>query len=88
LLYLEIKSAVLRGNKVYAMYPDCPSVRGRRHIREIIDYVKRGGLGGLLFIVALPYATAFRSHSEGDPEISKLLKEAYQIRVLIFDKSN
>ncbi|MCD6468856.1 MAG: DNA/RNA nuclease SfsA, partial [Thermoplasmata archaeon] len=38
LLYLEVKSAVLR-EKNYAMYPDCPSLRGRRHIREITQHV-------------------------------------------------
>jgi sugar fermentation stimulation protein A len=33
---LEIKSAVMK-YKNFAMYPDCPSVRGQKHIRELID---------------------------------------------------
>jgi sugar fermentation stimulation protein A len=33
---LEIKSAVMK-YKNFAMYPDCPSIRGQKHIRELID---------------------------------------------------
>ncbi len=33
---LEVKSAVMK-YKNFAMYPDCPSVRGQKHIRELID---------------------------------------------------
>jgi DNA-binding sugar fermentation-stimulating protein len=33
---LEIKSAVMK-YKNFAMYPDCPSVRGQKHIKELIN---------------------------------------------------
>jgi sugar fermentation stimulation protein A len=33
---LEVKSAVMK-YKNFAMYPDCPSVRGQKHIKELID---------------------------------------------------
>jgi len=33
---LEIKSAVMK-YKNFAMYPDCPSIRGQKHIKELID---------------------------------------------------
>lgn len=81
-VYLEVKSAVLRDGR-YAMYPDCPSSRGRRHLKELRDYVRRGGRGIVLFIAALPEVEAFRPNDCGDPEIRQLLREAYQIDVKI-----
>ncbi len=82
-LYLETKSAVLRGEKRYAMYPDCPTARGRRHIKELIEHVPRGGLGGVVFIAALPEVDAFKPYREGDPEIPVLLREALRVGVIV-----
>jgi sugar fermentation stimulation protein A len=33
---LEVKSAVMK-YKNFAMYPDCPSIRGQKHIKELIN---------------------------------------------------
>ena len=74
-IYLEVKSAVLRDGK-HAMYPDCPSMRGRRQIRELIRHTGGGGLGILLFIAALPEVEAFKPNREVDPEVYKLILEA------------
>jgi len=72
-LLLEVKSAVLRSKDYkYAMYPDCPTLRGRKHIKELIKYPR----SILLFICALPRIKAFKPYCEGDPIICKLLKEA------------
>lgn len=76
--YLEVKSAVLRDDRGYAMYPDCPTPRGRRHMMEMIEYVKKGGLGIIVFIAALPYVNAFKPNPMGDAEIPKLLLKAYE----------
>ncbi|MDP3879458.1 MAG: DNA/RNA nuclease SfsA, partial [Dehalococcoidales bacterium] len=74
-VYLEVKSAVLRQGH-YAMYPDCPSARGRRHIRELTQHVSEGGRAIILFIAALPGVTAFKPNQSGDPELCDLLAEA------------
>lgn len=76
-VYLEVKSAVLRDGR-YAMYPDCPSSRGRKHIEELRDYVKEGGRGIILFIAALPEVRTFKPNKSADPEMHKLLEEAYK----------
>ena len=73
--FLEVKSAVLRENE-HAAYPDCPSARGRKHIAELTDHVKRGGQGALLFIAALPKVKGFRPHKSSDLEMFRLLREA------------
>jgi len=77
-LYLEVKSAVLRGGKGgrYAMYPDCPSLRGRNQIRELIGHVRNGGRGTVLFIAALPMVAAFKPNGQADLEMRRLLLKA------------
>jgi len=79
-VYLEIKSAVLRRGR-YASYPDCPSARGRKHIRELWRYVEQGGRAILLFIAALPGANAFRPNCAVDPQLCHLLSRAYRAGV-------
>jgi len=81
-LYLEVKSAVLRGS-TFAMYPDCPSVRGRKHIRELTSHARRGGRACILFVAALPKVKAFRPNPEADPELASLLEHANETGVQV-----
>jgi len=78
LAYLEVKSAVLRDGEGYALYPDCPTIRGRRHIMDIIKHAEEGGLGIIVFIAALPNINGFKPNPRGDGEIPKLLLKAYE----------
>ena len=77
-IYAEMKSAVLRGGErgEYAMYPDCPSVRGRKHIKELIELKKAGRRAMIFFIGAMPGVERFKPYKRGDPEIARLLVEA------------
>ncbi|MGB7531756.1 MAG: DNA/RNA nuclease SfsA [Halobacteriota archaeon] len=75
-VYLEVKSAVLRKGE-YAMYPDCPSKRGRKHIKALSCYVKEGGEGILLFIAALPHVKALKPNKPADTKLYEDLKEAH-----------
>jgi sugar fermentation stimulation protein A len=74
-LYLEVKSAVLRSG-AFAMYPDCPSVRGRKHIRALTAHALSGGHACILFVAGLPNVEAFRPNHEADPELASLLWHA------------
>ena len=75
-VYAEVKSAVLRGPGDRAMYPDCPTERGRRQIEALRDHAAQGGGALIVFVAALPRVRAFRPNGEGDPEIPHLLREA------------
>lgn len=79
---LEVKSAVLR-EKDRAMYPDCPSLRGRKHIKELINCVDKGGKAIILFIAALPGVRAFKPNKPADPKLYELLVEAHKVGVEI-----
>ena len=72
---LELKSAVYRQGR-FATYPDCPSTRGQRHIKELTKYAQSGGKGLILFIASLAEVDAFRSAEDGDLEVGRLLRLA------------
>lgn len=75
-MYLEVKSAVLRED-AYAMYPDCPTERGRKHVRELTNYARAGGTGIVVFMAALPYVRAFTPNRAADAKLSDALVAAH-----------
>ncbi len=77
---IETKSAVLRIGEA-ASYPDCPTTRGQRHVRELIRLVSRGEASYIIFISALPRVRCFKPYRDGDPEIYRLLGEALKAGV-------
>ncbi len=79
--YLETKSAVFRGDGHYAMYPDCPTERGRRHVRTLIRHALSGGRAAVLFVAALPNVKAFKPYVRGDPVIFDLLLKSVEVGV-------
>ncbi len=80
-VYIETKSAVMPGPRGSAMYPDCPTPRGRRHIEELIEYVERGGKAVLVFIAALPGASMFMVNRSADPALADLVARAIYVGV-------
>lgn len=80
-VYVEVKSAVLRVPGGGAAYPDCPTLRGRRHLRELAEHARKGGRGLVVFIAGFPGARYFTPYPEGDPEIPRLLREALEAGV-------
>ena len=79
-LFLETKSAVLREG-TFAMYPDCPTERGQRHVRELMEHVAQGGKGAICFVAAMPRVSAFRPSVAGDPVVAALIKESQEAGV-------
>ena len=78
-LYIEVKSAAERGidnMKNFAMYPDCPSTRGQRHIKHLTKYQNANGKSAIVFVCALPSITAFIPNKIKDPQMMPLLYKA------------
>ena len=73
---VELKSAVLRGPNMEAMYPDCPTERGRRHIELLGEIAAIGDSVFLVFISGFPGARVFTPYRKGDPLLPSILKEA------------
>ena len=83
---VETKSAVLRGSSGEAMYPDCPTRRGVRHVRELIRLKNGGARVAIVFIAAFPGARCFKPFREGDPqlydELTKALAGGLEVKAL------
>ena len=88
--FLEIKSAIMK-YKNFAMYPDCPSLRGQKHIRDLIKHSKKSII---LFIAGMKNINSFIPNKNADPKIYELLKIAKEKGVKIkaiqiyFDKKS
>ncbi len=92
-IFIELKSAVLRIQNIYASYPDCPSKRGRKQLEslsKIAKYVK----SYVVFIAALPNIKGFKPSCDIDPDLCSAMKIAYRNNVvfksinIFFDPKN
>ena len=84
--YLEVKSVSYVVNEV-AMFPDAPTLRGRKHIQTLIKCLKEGFKAGVLFTLQRPDARIIKPCYEIDPEFSKLLETAYKRGLNIFTQT-
>ena len=81
-LYLGVKSAVLRKNS-YASYTDCKSLRGRRHLRELVNLSRQGEKCAIVFIAAIPAMEAFIPNKDVDKVYYELTKKAVDIGIVV-----
>jgi sugar fermentation stimulation protein A len=73
--WVEIKSVTLVENGV-ARFPDAPTARGARHLRELAVAASRGDRAAVLFIIQRPDARRFAPHDRADPVFGAALREA------------
>lgn len=66
---LEVKGVTLV-KECIALFPDAPTERGARHVREIIEH------NGIIFFLIFRKARCFSPNLEMDPKFSKNLSEA------------
>lgn len=74
-LWVEAKSVTLINNGV-ALFPDAPTARGARHLRELTAAVQAGDRAAVVFVVQRVDAAAFAPHLAADPSFAATLLEA------------
>jgi sugar fermentation stimulation protein A len=74
---LEVKGVTLVRDNL-ALFPDAPTIRGTRHVREIIKY------NGVILFLVFRRANQFSPNWEMDSEFSKTLSEARAKDIKIF----
>jgi sugar fermentation stimulation protein A len=72
---IEVKSATLVKNQT-AMFPDAPTIRGTRHVRELTEALSAGYNAEIVFITKRNDATSFRPYKEMDPAFFEILGKA------------
>ena len=74
-LLLEVKGCTLV-EKRHAKFPDAPTLRGKRHLEELIKAKQEGYNSAVLFLIMRNDASIFSPNWEMDPEFSNTLKIA------------
>lgn len=80
--FVEVKGVTLEKDGT-AMFPDAPTQRGTKHVRELIKAKKDGYEAAILFVIQFENARIFRPNSKTDSEFSQALKEAQAMGVKI-----
>lgn len=78
--FLEVKGVTLEENGV-VRFPDAPTLRGLRHIRELERAAKEGYGAAVLFVVQMEEARYFSPNDDTQPEFGRALTEAQQAGV-------
>lgn len=81
--YLEIKGVTLEVNGK-TMFPDAPTERGARHLRELSDAVKSGKGAGVLFLIQLENVEYFTPYDEMDSAFGEALRNSYRSGIDVF----
>ncbi len=74
-LVVEVKSVNLV-EKNQALFPDAPTVRGEKHLRNLTELTEKGYKTALLFMIMREDADCFRTHERKDPAFTRACREA------------
>jgi sugar fermentation stimulation protein A len=79
----EVKAAAMVAGR-RALFPDCPTARGTRHVRALIAARRRGHEAALLFVVHRDDADRLSPLPEVDPAFAQALRDARRCGVHLF----
>lgn len=87
--YIEVKGVTLIVDGE-ARFPDAPTERGAKHLKELIELKKQGNRCVVFFLIQHPAGKFFRPNWENDPVFSKTLNEAYEagVEMLVYRCDN
>jgi sugar fermentation stimulation protein A len=87
--YVEVKGVTLIKDGL-AQFPDAPTERGRKHLKELIDLRKRGHRAAVFFLIQHPNGNQFRPNWENDPDFAMVLNEAYDkgVEIIVYKCEN
>ena len=82
--FVEIKNVTLAHDlKKTALFPDAVTLRGQKHLKELMEKVKKGHTAEIVFLVQRSDCLVFSPAKDIDPEYARLLKKAYNMGVKI-----
>lgn len=87
--FVEVKGVTLVVG-VEARFPDAPTERGTKHLKELIKLKKEGFRTAVFFLIQHPLGESFRPNWENDSLFSKTLNEAYEngVEILVYKCDN
>lgn len=87
--YVEVKGVTLIIDGE-ARFPDAPTERGAKHLKELIKLKKEGIRCCVFFLIQHPIGKFFRPNWENDPNFSQMLNDAYDagVEILVYRCDN
>ena len=84
--FIEVKGVTLEEGGI-AKFPDAPTERGEKHLKELIQAKKEGYEAAVLFVIQMQEIKEFRPNEERDKNFTEALREAASagVRVLAYD---
>ncbi|MGD1996400.1 MAG: DNA/RNA nuclease SfsA, partial [Anaerolineae bacterium] len=73
--WVEVKSVTLVEDGL-ALFPDAPTLRGRRHLEELMSLAQKKARAAIVFVVQRPDAAALAPHRAADPAFARALVDA------------
>lgn len=80
--FLEVKGVTLEEDGI-ASFPDAPTERGIKHIRELMQCLQEGYEAYILFVIQMKEITKFRPNDKTHPAFGEALREAQKAGVKI-----
>lgn len=87
--FVEVKGVTLVVGSE-ARFPDAPTERGTKHLKELIKLKEDGFRCVVFFLIQHPLGKSFRPNWDNDPKFSKTLNEAYEngVEILVYSCDN
>ena len=84
--FIEVKGVTLE-NQGIVKFPDAPTERGVKHIKELCDCLKEGYDAYIIFVIQMKNVLHFEPNREMHKEFAEALKEAknYGVNILAVD---
>ena len=84
--FAEVKGVTLEFDG-HASFPDAPTERGARHLRELMKAKAEGYLTYVIFVIQMKPMLDFSPNEEHDPVFSRALREADKsgVRIVAYD---
>ncbi|MGI6772344.1 MAG: DNA/RNA nuclease SfsA [Clostridiales bacterium] len=80
--FIEVKGVTLEDDGV-ALFPDAPTERGLKHVKELISLIEAGFKACIVFIVQMDGIEVFRPNARQDRAFAEALKKAKEKGVII-----
>lgn len=85
-IFVEVKGVTLEENGL-ALFPDAPTERGVKHIRELCECMKQGYEAIILFVIQMRPVKGFAPNDRTQPLFGEVLRSAAAqgVKVLAYD---
>ena len=81
-MYLEVKGVTLEDHGI-CRFPDAPTERGAKHLRELMEAKQQGYDAAVLFVIQMSPVRWIEPNDETDPAFGKALREAAKAGVAV-----